>query len=115
MVTTENADYLEPGTRVDLFDGRASKEETIRMIKKVGAKNVRIFNSYGDWPGANEPMSTLIAALVDATDSNPYNLSSLIKQKLGGIPSVAIANLDVTKKIKRQYPDVEVYLLERIA
>ncbi len=68
-----------------LYDGRAFKTPTIDTIKTLGEKNVHIFNTKGDLP---------------ALPPNPL-LNS-------------IANHDVTKSIKKEFPGINVTLLDPI-
>lgn len=109
VMLTENrtswANYLQA---VDLFDGRASMQATIKTIdavrKLTGKNNVRLFTAKGDWPSANRPQAWLLRILPPLALGRP----------IGDGPNIAIGNGHVAAEIKRQRPDTQTFLVERL-
>jgi len=110
--------HLVPkGARVVMFDGRASWENTDKLIKRVGPQNVGLFSTLGDLPAANKNTAETMKNIVEVTSRfpNPAQvLSTIIKETTGGEPLESIGHRDTLLKLKKENPDIQVYFLERI-
>lgn len=119
VILTENvkswSGYLQA---IDLIDGRASMEATLKTIAAVraltGKNRVRLFTTYNDWPAADRTLSKILGNYIDTATKLGSIGATLIKEHLGGTPKVAIANVNVVKDILQQHPDTQAYLLERL-
>ncbi len=107
-VGAKNANYLAGWSHLDFVDGRADKADVIRVIGQIGAQNVRIFNTHGDWPAATGAES----AALDAWFSLQFgDLAALAKELLLGHAAASIGNFDTSRELKEQFPELKVYLL----
>lgn len=70
---------------VSMFDGRAFKTPTIDTIKALGAENVRIFNTKGDWMAPNVPVAHSIGN---------HDVVKALKQDFPGITAVWLEPTD---------------------
>lgn len=110
VMLTENTDswssYLQA---VDLIDGRASMQATIKTIDAIrnltGHNNVRILTAKGDHLAANRPQAWLLDAV-----RRMNGLGQLVRKG----PNISIGNAQVVAEIMRQRPQTEGLVIERL-